>query len=269
MRRTSALRPGRGVGRSDAVQDHAIDGINRVVAGSIRSVVSGHRNPVAPFTRAPGSVANTRGFTLVEVLLATVLLAAGLALAFATLGAATRSAQRGEALAQRNERMRAVAGFLRSRIGAARPIAFGQDPESGLPLRFLGAPDRIRFVADLPDYLGRGGPALHELEVVRDGDALRLLVSFNVVQSGLALPEESPRPPEPLADALAAVSFRYRAIDADGVLGDWQQQWTDGERLPVQVSVRIQSSDGGIWPELVIALPMASGHGQGLGGGLQ
>jgi len=199
------------------------------------------------------------------VLLATVLLAAGLAVAFATLGAATKSTQRGEALAQHNERMRAVAGFLRNRIGSARAIAFAQNPDSGLPLRFLGEADRIRFVADLPDYLGRGGPTLHELTVADDGDALRLQVAFELVQAGVALPEDPPRPPEPLAEDLGEVSFRYRALDADGALGEWQDQWIDGERLPLQVSVRIQGKDGVAWPELVIALPMAASYSQGVG----
>ena len=57
------------------------------------------------------------GFTLIEVLLATVLLAAGLALGFATVRAAGATAQRGEAIAERNERIRAVSEFLRRRIG--------------------------------------------------------------------------------------------------------------------------------------------------------
>ena len=45
---------------------------------------------------APTGHRSARGFTLIEVLLATVLLAAGLALAFATLRASTATAQRGE-----------------------------------------------------------------------------------------------------------------------------------------------------------------------------
>lgn len=235
-------------------------------AGARGLVAALRQNPGA-FGRARGSAARARGFTLIEVLLATVLLAAGLAVAFATLGAATRSTQRGEALAQRNERMRAVAGFLRSRIGSARAIAFAQDPDSGLPLRFLGEPDRMRFVADLPDYLGRGGPTLHELSVAGDGEALRLLVSFELVQAGVALPEDPPRPPEPLAEDLGAVDFRYRALDADGALGEWQERWTQGERLPLQVSVRIRGQDGGAWPELVIALPLAATDSQGIASG--
>src|SRR5690606_6560339 len=59
----------------------------------------------APLMRGPRRAG---GFTLIEVLLATVLLAAGLALAFATLTAANGTALRGERLANKSERMRAV-----------------------------------------------------------------------------------------------------------------------------------------------------------------
>ena len=57
------------------------------------------------------------GFTLLEVLLATTLLAAGLALGFATVRAAGATVTRGEAMAARNERIRAVSAFMRHRIG--------------------------------------------------------------------------------------------------------------------------------------------------------
>src|SRR3546814_10489987 len=73
---------------------------------------------------------------------------------------ATATAQRGEQLSQRSERMRAVEGFLRRRIASALPIGFATLPDTGEQLRFVGEPTRMRFVADLPDYLGRGGPHL-------------------------------------------------------------------------------------------------------------
>ena len=122
-----------------------------------------------------------RGFTLIEVLVATLLLAAGLALGFATVRASGAAVQRGEAIAARNERMRAVEGFLRRRIASALPVSYDVDERSGIPSRFRGEPDRIRFVADLPAYLGRGGPHLHDIRVVRDGDGVRLQVAFAVV----------------------------------------------------------------------------------------
>ena len=99
-----------------------------------------------------------RGFTLIEVLLATMLLVMGLGLAFATLRSSTAVVQRGELIAQRSERMRAVEGFLRRRLASAQTIAFAIDPSTQQQLRFIGEPQRMRFVSDLPDYLGRGVP---------------------------------------------------------------------------------------------------------------
>jgi len=202
-----------------------------------------------------------RGFTLVEVLLATVLLAAGLALAFTTLRAATATAARGESIAQRNEHMRAVELFLRRRIGGARPVQFAMNMDNGQPRRFEGAPDSMRFVADLPDYLGRGGPYLHELSIVDGGqDGKRLEVAFHIVLAGETVMENPPRPPEVLADKLQDVRFRYRALTADNTLGEWRDDWTAGDRMPVQVEVNLRDAAGREWPPMVVALPLAGGY---------
>jgi len=200
------------------------------------------------------------GFSLIEVLLATVLLAAGLALAFASLRAATGTTQRGESLAQRSERMRAVEGFLRRRIAGARPILFGTNLESGLQERFIGDGAHMRFVADTPDYLGRGGPHLHELAVEDQGDGVRLTVALTMVQAGTLVPERPPRPPEALVEDMDEIRFRYRAMTADNRLGDWQDAWEDVERMPLQVQVLLRDQDGREWPALIVSLPLASSY---------
>ena len=197
-----------------------------------------------------------RGFTLIEVLLATLLMAAGLALAFATLRSATAMVQRGEAIAQRSERIRSAETFLRRRIASAQMIGFATDPQTQQQSRFLGEPQRMRFVSDLPDYLGRGGPYLHELSVV-DG---RLLVSFTLVQGGQAVEEAKPREPEPLASDLRSVRFRYRGINAEGGMGEWQERWTSTDVLPVQVAVVVESADGTRWPDMVVTIAQGSGN---------
>jgi general secretion pathway protein J len=55
------------------------------------------------------------------------------------------------------------------------------------------------------------------------------------------------------------VQFRYRALDATGALGDWQERWTSVDSLPLQVAVRITGADKVAWPELVITLPVSTG----------
>ncbi|QCO68411.1 prepilin-type N-terminal cleavage/methylation domain-containing protein [Luteimonas yindakuii] len=213
-------------------------------------------------SRTGASPKSLRGFTLIEILLATVLLAAGLALGFATLRAATATVQRGEVLARDSERMRAVSAFLRSRLTAALPMAFGQDEQTGAPLRFVGEADRMRFVSQLPDYLGRGGPALHDVAVQRERDGLRLVVSFASVVGGATFEERPARPPEPLAEGLDAVRFAYRGLDAEGKPTAWLDRWDGADDLPLQVRVEITGRQGATWPTLLVALPQGSGRMQ-------
>jgi general secretion pathway protein J len=201
-----------------------------------------------------------RGFTLIEILLATTLLALGLALAFATIRAATATVERGEAIAARSERMRAVDGFLRRRLASAAPIAFAVDEDSGRMIRFIGEPDRIRFVADLPDYLGRGGPHLHDIGVLEGEGGPRLAVSFAMAMGGGTIEDRDARPPESLVPDLVDARFRYRGIGEDGQLGEWTDTWEQVDVLPLQVSLELVSRGGGVWPPLVVMLP------QGMGG---
>ena len=200
-----------------------------------------------------------RGFTLIEVILATVLLASGLALAFASLRAASTTTTRGEQLAQRDERMRAVSGFLRQRLVAARPMAYALDEASGQQLRFSGDGEQMRFVADLPDYLGRGGPHLHDVAVLDDGG--RLVVSFAMVLAGQTVEDRDARPPEPLVPDLTEARFRYRGINEEGRLGDWTDTWEQVDSLPLQVSIELSSRNGGVWPPMVVSLPQRAGGG--------
>ncbi len=189
-----------------------------------------------------------------------MLLAAGLALAFATLRAATGTTTRGEGIAERSERMRAVEGFLRRRIAGARPIAFGSDPQTGTQLRFSGDEAQMRFVADLPDYLGRGGPHLHELLVEEDGDGVRLRVRLAMVQGGVPVEERPAREPELLVGGMREIRFRYRMLDEQNRPGDWQDGWDRGEGMPLQVQVLLRDGEGRDWPPLVVALPLATSY---------
>ncbi|RPD84514.1 prepilin-type N-terminal cleavage/methylation domain-containing protein [Luteimonas sp. 100069] len=200
-----------------------------------------------------------RGFTLIEVLLATVLLAAGLALALTTLRAATATVDRGEALSQRSERMRAVAGFLRRRIASAQQIAFQTDEGTGEIAQFIGEPQRLRWVADLPDYLGQGGPHLHDIAVDDSGRAQRLTVAFGMVMTGRTIEPEDPRPPETLVDDLTSLRLRYRGFDETGALGAWNERWGPSA-LPLQVEVSIETERDGAWPVLVVTLPQGTGQ---------
>jgi len=197
-----------------------------------------------------------RGFTLLEVLLATALLAAALALALATLRAAGVSVERAEALAAREEHVRAVENFLRRRLGSALAVSFGEDAASGRTLRFIGEPERIAFVAELPPYLGRGGPGLHELALKRDADGrVTLGIGFASVLAGQVVADVPPREPELLVEDVRDFRVRFRSRDLPGQPGGWMERWERVDTLPLQVEITITSASAGIWPPLLVTLP--------------
>lgn len=195
------------------------------------------------------------GFTLIEVLLATVLLVGGLALAFASVRSAMAVSQRGEAIAGASERMRAVEGLLRRQLSAALRNPIEPPDPTREPVYFLGEEQRMLFVSDLPGYLGRGGPYLHDLRVDGAAGSQRLLLGLVLLQKGERIEETPPRAPEVLAEGLQSVQLRYRGIDAaTSQLTAWLPRWDDTRRLPLLVEVRVVPAQGAAWPPLVVAL---------------
>lgn len=206
--------------------------------------------------------ARAGGFTLIEVLLATVLLAAGMALAFTAVRSTLAISARGEAIASGNERMRAVEGFLRRRLASAMPLPQERDLTANGAMLFTGTPQQMRFVADVPNYLGRGGPYLHVLEVSGNRDAYQLRIGLTLLQAGRLIEETPPRASELLADDLKQVTLRYRGIDpGTGALGPWQDRWEVPARMPLLVSIAVTPMQGAAWPPLVVAVPQQGAPG--------
>lgn len=198
-----------------------------------------------------------RGFTLLEVLLATALLASGMAIAITAVTASTKAARRGEAVAEQTQRVRAVSGFLHRSIAGARPLVFGHDAATGLPRRFAGNGRTMSFVADLPGHFGVGGPHLHTLQLVDTPEGTELRIDFEVVVGGRSFPEQPARSPEVLVGGLHDAGFRYRSVDDSGHIGEWQDHWSREERLPLQVRIEATGKSGTVWPTIVISLPLA------------
>ena len=122
----------------------------------------------------------------------------------------------------------------------------------------------MQFGADVPDYLGRGGPHLHALSVARAGDGVALRVEFRMVLAGTTIEERDARAPESLADGLRSIGFAYRGPGKPGKPAPWLYEWEHPEALPSQVRVRIADAQGA-WPDLVVALggPIGAGSTQG------
>lgn len=207
-----------------------------------------------------------RGFSLVEVLLATTLLAAGIALAFATLRSATVATERAEDMAQRNERLRAVQGFLRRQVEDALPLPIEVEGSTGRATIFAADRDELKLVAPMPGYLSRGGPHLQTFRLVRGVGGLRLEFEHQLLTPDGPL--DSEREPEVLLDGIAEGRFEVRTLDDDGRPGPWTGRWDKPEAMPRLVRLELRMADERArFPTLVAAPRQAAAVAAGWGAG--
>lgn len=199
---------------------------------------------------------SARGFTLIEVVISASLLAVGLALVFASIRGAGRATERAEVQAQREERLRAVQGFMRGQITAALPIAYQFNADTGEANFFTLSATKIEFVATMPGYLSRGGPYLQTIELVPGEGGQRLVFQHQLLTSEGPLPAE--REPVVLFDGIAEAGFDARTIDQNSQASSWQPQWNTSTQLPPLVRLRLRFADGSRrWPEFVAAPRLA------------
>ena len=194
------------------------------------------------------------GFTLLEVLLATSLLAAGLVLAFSTLHSAAMVARRGEAIANQTDNIRTVEDLLRRQLSGALAQPLELPKQDQPPPVFIGEPQQMRFVASIPDYLGQGGAYVHQLSVDEHAGKRQLQLQLSMLQGGVVL---TGLPAEPLLEKPEGLHFSYRGINPDtGKLEGWQDTWQWPQQLPLLVRIEL-GSQGEAWPPLTVALPQS------------
>ena len=207
---------------------------------------------------------SSAGFTLLEVLLATSLLALALTLAYGAIRAAVGSVRSGEGLIDRTEQVRIVQEFLRRQLSHAMPLAFEELEDNGERKLFEADAETVRFVAPMPGYLSRGGPHVQWLAIERGRDGRRLV--FDHAQLNGYDPEEpkpdDARPPVVLLDGLRSAQFEVRSMDpATGELDDWTDEWEDPQQMPVMVRLLLEfdRDDQRSWPQLEIPLKLSGG----------
>ncbi len=193
------------------------------------------------------------GFTLLEVLLATTLLALIMGLAWAGLRAGGQVTERGSAAIEASNHLRASQRFIRLQLRRMLPLAMEMDDDNK-PVLFIGEPDRMQFVADMPGYLGQGGPQAQEIYLDRARDGSRGLF-FNFYPLHLLDEEAEPPKGEPvlLFSGARRVRFEYRGVDEEGELADWEDRWEDPSLLPVMVAIRLEPVDERLrWPDIEV-----------------
>jgi len=203
------------------------------------------------------------GFTLLEVLMAVMLLAVLLGGAYGGLRASANAMRAGEAAIDRTDRLRTAQEFLRRQISDIVPLAYAHDDKEGLNVVFEGDAQFMRFVAPMPGYLSHGGPYVQTLELARGKDGLQLLFTDTMLNGYDAdkLGAKDDIEPVVLLDRIASGRIFYRGLDDQGQLADWSSEWASTEITPLMVRIELTMQPGVQipWPTLDVPLMLNGG----------
>ncbi len=205
---------------------------------------------------------NQRGFTLIEILLALVLLALLMTAAYSGFSASNRAVQRGEASIDATNKVRVTQQLLRRQIGQALTLAYDQDSGTSAPILIEGANEEITFVSALPGYLGQGGAYVQHVALESGaGGGGQQLVFRHALLNGFDPTDSEPWAERPviLLEEIDSLTIDYRGLDDAGKLEDWSEKWDRRDRLPLLVRIEIDFKEASrlTWPTLTIPLQLA------------
>jgi general secretion pathway protein J len=210
-----------------------------------------------------------RGFTLLEVLVAMVIMAVIMTTAFGALRLGGRSWEAGVTRATDNERFRTVAGLMRRQLSQTIPMSWPDEKKKRIA--FDGASDQLRFVSPAPQQYRQAGLFEYGLSAQRDGPDTNLILSFIPFNPDAEAFQRPARNQQLLLVAgLQRVSFDYFGSPGNARTRartrrqppSWQPSWpADATRFPDLIRIRMEVNEGQQpWPDLYLALPAGGGQ---------
>jgi len=198
-----------------------------------------------------------RGFTMIELMIALVLLALMSAVLFGSLNLAGRSSDAGTAKAEASSGMRLASEYLRTQLAAQHPQRMRKIQE--FPLLFLGDPDQLRYAAPLPGRVGLGGIWYYRLKLAAVAGRQKPSLILERVIPDVSAPDRpdfADAEHSVLADDIKELKFSYYGVNTGAGVDEaptWRDQWDDQQLLPQLIRVDVTPEKGSAWPTMVIA----------------
>lgn len=197
------------------------------------------------------------GFTLLELLVALLLLGLISTMALGGIRLGARTWETVTAKAGENGRTQVVRAFLARELAQAVPV-FITDRGGERHLAYEGDRESLTFVAPLAPHFGLGGLQRLELSVIEDdpGAGKQLILKRRLFHrddsQNTATGEEDEI--HLLLDGIEEVEFSYRESARDGA-APWSGDWRGREGLPALTRLRVTFTGGrkAVWTDLLVA----------------
>jgi general secretion pathway protein J len=206
------------------------------------------------FNRVPCTLRlASKGFTLIEVLIAMTLLSIMVVLLFTSLKICADSWEKGESKITDVNDVAVVYNFFQRHLSEAKPLWNDLSSDEEKTFSFQGKAQSLQFVSAFPASASRSGLQLFSIDSQEEDNVPVVKVTltpFFPVAEG----EEWHKEEVTLIKHVSEFTLAYFGSD-DGVSeGSWEDEWLDKEVLPQLVKINIELENGIFWPEMIIDL---------------
>jgi len=202
----------------------------------------------------------SKGFTLIEVIVVFTLLAMIMAMIFSGIDSGRRTAEKGEKRITAINEMRVIQGIIRHQLSRAMGLGVAESDE-GEMLKFIGEENAVTFVSQMPGYLGTGGPHIQKIELVNDGNGKVLQYTHGLISNYDGEDEISgfdDAEPMVLLENIRDGAFAFVELDEEGLPTDWSNELENPLAMPlmVQLDLEMLPSAKEQWPLLQVAIQL-------------
>jgi general secretion pathway protein J len=208
-----------------------------------------------------------RGFTLVEVLVATALLSLVMLGLLTAMRSFAQSETRIDERIRIDDDLRVSERFLRSVMATVSPRPRSTPAGAAKEVDFVGGADAMRWIGVMPARHGAGGLYRFHLyaRAATADTPPALMLEFSPFVPGFEAPlDPATVNSRAMATGIGEVRFRYQDDLESGE--QWLAEWPHTDRLPRRIGLTA-ASDRLPWPEMIVTVvPVASPWQVGSGG---